>query len=73
MSIFQKIVLCVTIIGAINWGLLGIFDFDLVAFLFGNMTILTRTIYIVIAVAGIINIALLALRNTSVFMEKERY
>lgn len=73
MSIFQKIVLCVTIIGAINWGLLGIFDFDLVAFLFGDMTILTRSLYIAIAVAGIVNIALLALRNTTSIKQREHY
>lgn len=63
LSIFQKIVLVITIIGAINWGLIGLFSFDLVAFLFGDMTILTRTIYSLVGLAGIINIALLFLRN----------
>lgn len=63
MSIFQKLVLCITIIGAINWGLVGLFDFDLVAFLFGDMTVLTKTIYVIVAIAGIINIAILTMRN----------
>lgn len=63
MSIFQKICLVITIVGAINWGLVGAFEFDLVSYLFGNMTVLTRIIYGIISVTGIINIALLTLRN----------
>lgn len=63
MSVFQKIVLVITIIGAVNWGLIGIFDFDLVGFLFGDGSMLTRTIFTVVGLAGIINIALLTLRN----------
>lgn len=70
MSIFQKLVLCITIIGAINWGLVGLFNFDLVAFLFGNMTMLTKTIYILVAVAGIINIAILTMRNDHKLMHE---
>ena len=38
-------VLTIVIIGAINWGLIGFFGFDLVAFLFGNMTWLSRIVY----------------------------
>lgn len=64
MSIFQKVVLIITIIGAINWGLIGLFQFDLVAFLLGDRTLFTRIIYAAVGVAGIINIALLTLRNT---------
>lgn len=63
MSIFQKIVLVITIIGALNWGLIGLFSFDLVAFLFGDMSILTRTIYSLVGLAGIINIALLFVKD----------
>jgi uncharacterized membrane protein YuzA (DUF378 family) len=55
----QKIALVFTIIGAINWGLVGIFDFNLVEFLFEDIDILRRIIYIVIAVCGLINIGLL--------------
>lgn len=74
MSLFQKIILIITIIGAINWGLVGIFDFNLVGFLFGNMTFLTRTIYIIVGLAGITNIALLTLRNEPMFYrEPVRY
>ncbi len=45
--------LTIAIIGAINWGLIGIFRFDLVAFIFGNMSWLSRIVYIVVALCGI--------------------
>ncbi len=61
MSILQKSALVLTLIGALNWGLIGFFSFDLVAFLFGGMsTFLSRTIYALVGVAAIINLALLA-------------
>ena len=60
MNILQKPCLILTIIGAINWGLVGLFDFDLVKFITMNqVNIWTRVIYCVIAIAGIINILLL--------------
>ena len=62
-KVWDYTLLSLVIIGAINWGLIGLFSFDLVAFLFGDMTILTRTIYSLVGLAGIINIALLFLRN----------
>lgn len=45
--------LVITIIGAINWGLIGFFKFDLVAFLFGNLSILSRIIYAVVGLCGL--------------------
>ena len=45
--------LVIGIIGAINWGLIGFFRFDLVSFLFGDMTLLTRIIYAVVGIAGL--------------------
>ncbi|MCI5622325.1 MULTISPECIES: DUF378 domain-containing protein [Anaerostipes] len=45
--------LTIVIIGAINWGLIGFFRFDLVAFLFGNMTALTRIIYDLVGLCGL--------------------
>ncbi|MFQ9511231.1 MAG: DUF378 domain-containing protein [Lachnospiraceae bacterium] len=45
--------LVITIIGAINWGLIGFFRFDLVAFLFGDMTLISRIIYAVVGIAGL--------------------
>ena len=45
--------LTVVIIGAINWGLIGFFRFDLVAFLFGNMTWLSRIVYAAVGIGGL--------------------
>lgn len=60
MNILQKPCLILTILGAINWGLVGLFDFDLVKFITMNqVNIWTRIIYCIIAIAGIINIILL--------------
>ncbi len=60
MPLIQRIALVLTIIGAINWGLIGFFEFDLVAFLFGGQTaILSRVVYSLVGIAGLINIGLL--------------
>lgn len=45
--------LAITIIGALNWGLIGIFQFDLVAFLFGDMSWLSRIVYILVGICGL--------------------
>ena len=59
METLQKACLVVTITGAINWGLIGLLDFDLVAYLFGEMSMLSRTIYTLVGITGLINIGLL--------------
>ena len=60
MKILQKIALTLTIIGALNWGMVGLFQMDLVANLFnGSDSMISRIIYTLIAIAGIINIGLL--------------
>lgn len=57
---FDKICLILAIIGCINWGLVGLFSFDLVAWIFGGSGVLiSRIIYTVIALAGIWCISLL--------------
>lgn len=67
MMIANKIALIVTIIGALNWGLVGIFDFDLVAFISGGpATILARIIYIIVAIAGIFCISMLFSPNDEI-------
>jgi hypothetical protein len=58
MNIVQKSCLLFTLIGAINWGLVGLFNFDLVATLFGTMTIASRVIYTIVGICGLINIML---------------
>lgn len=45
--------LTLVIIGAINWGLIGCFQFDLVAFIFGNMSWLSRIIYALVGLSGL--------------------
>ena len=56
----DKIALILVIIGALNWGLVGIFQFDLVAWLFGGTAaILSRIIYTLIALAGVWSVSLL--------------
>ena len=59
MQTLQKICLLLTIIGAIVWGLIGVFDFNLVATIFGDGTTLSRIIYSLVGIAGLINIYLL--------------
>ena len=60
MESLQKTALVVTIIGALNWGLIGVFDLDLVAALFGGATtVLSRIVYTLVGITGLINIGLL--------------
>jgi len=44
------------IIGALNWGLIGFFAFDLVAFLFGEMSTLTRIVYALVGIAAVVHL-----------------
>ncbi|MGI6070611.1 MAG: DUF378 domain-containing protein [Blautia sp.] len=50
--------LTIGIIGAVNWGLIALFRFDLVAFLFGNMSWLSRIIYGLVGLCGLYLITL---------------
>ena len=60
MMIANKIALIVSIIGALNWGLIGLFSFDAVAWISGGATtILARIIYVLVAIAGIWCISML--------------
>ncbi len=53
MKTVDYIALCLVIIGAINWGLIGFLGFDLVRVIFGDMTWVSRIIYAVIGIAGL--------------------
>lgn len=56
----DKISLALVIIGALNWGSIGLFKFDVVAWIFGGQTEpLSRIIYTVVALAGIYSISLM--------------
>lgn len=59
METLQKVALVFTIIGAVNWGLIGLFEFDLVAAIFGELTLMSKIIYTIVGVCGLINIGLL--------------
>lgn len=52
-KILDNVLLALVIIGAVNWGLIGFFRFDLVAFLFGDMSWLSRVIYALIGISGL--------------------
>ena len=58
MENLQKICLVFTIIGAIVWGLIGFFDFNLVYWIFGD-SVLSKIVYIIVGICGIINIGIL--------------
>lgn len=59
MKVIDKIALVLIVIGAINWGLIGVFNFNLVAAIFGDMTIIARIIYGLVGISGIWGIKLL--------------
>ena len=59
MEDIQKVALIFSIIGAITWGLLGIFDVNIVELITGGFNIISRTIYILVGICGVINIGLL--------------
>ena len=58
METFYKITLLFTVIGAINWGLVGFFDFNLVESLFSQNSAITSIIYGIVGICGLINIGL---------------
>ena len=59
MKVIDKIALVLIIIGANNWGLIALFELDLVALLFGEMTILSRIVYGLVGLSGLWGIKLL--------------
>lgn len=58
MKVLYYIALTLVIIGAINWLLIGLFNFDLVATIFGAMSEMSRIIYVLVGIAGLISIGL---------------
>ena len=56
MKTFDIIVYGLLLIGALNWGLVGFFRFDLVATLFGEMTLLSRLVYALVGLAAVYDI-----------------
>ncbi len=67
MMIVNKIALVLAILGALNWGLVGLFSFDLVAWICGGAaTVVARIIYVLIALAGIWCISMLFMNDEEV-------
>ena len=60
MKFLDALALLLVIIGAINWGLIGFFQFDLVATLFGDMSALSRIVYGLVGIAGLYAISFFA-------------
>ena len=59
MNTIYKIALTLVIIGAVNWGMVGIFDINLVSLLFGVDSILTNVIYALVGICGLLCTGLL--------------
>ena len=60
----DKLALFILLVGGINWGLVGLFEFDLVAWLFGgSASIISRIVYILVALSALWCISLFFKRN----------
>lgn len=59
MKAIDTIALVLIIIGAINWGLVGIFNFNLVEAIFGGLSVITRIIYTLVGISGLWGIKLI--------------
>ncbi|NLK75920.1 MAG: DUF378 domain-containing protein [Clostridiales bacterium] len=57
MKTLDYIALILVVIGAINWALIGFFRFDLVAVIFGDMTMISRIIYSLVGIAGLYSLS----------------
>lgn len=60
MKVVDTIALILIIVGAINWGLVGFFQFDLVAAIFGDMSMFSRIVYAIIGICGLYSISFFA-------------
>ena len=56
VNMLYKVCIALLIIGGLNWGLIGILNFDLVAFIFGGGSLLARIVYTIVGVAAICSI-----------------
>lgn len=71
MKSLDIITLVLIIIGAVNWGLIGFFQFDLVATIFGNMSTFSRIIYALVGISGLYGISFFG-RDRDHTVERER-
>ena len=66
MKALDYTILTLVIIGAVNWGLIGFFDFDLVSTWFGQMSLLSRIIYAAVGIGGLYAISYYGRMNSEV-------
>ena len=59
MNTLFKTTLVLSIIGCLNWGLVGLFNFNLVEYLLGDGAIITRIVYVLVMISGLVNIGIL--------------
>ena len=62
MDTLMKVLSALCLIGALNWGLVGLFNVDLVAFIFGAMSVLSRLVYSLVGISAVV-LVILAIRN----------
>ena len=67
MKALKLIALILVVVGGLNWGLVGLFRFDLVAALFGDMSAISRIVYVLVGLAAVV----LALTSLSKKAPKE--
>ena len=58
MNTSYKIALTISIIGCINWGLVGLFNFNLVEYLLGDNSLITRIVYVLVFLSGLIDLGI---------------
>jgi uncharacterized membrane protein YuzA (DUF378 family) len=74
MGIIRRIALALVIIGAINWGLIGFFRFDLVASIFGGQdAALSRLIYALVGISGLVSIGILLKPDEETAADRQRF
>jgi len=54
MEVLKIIALILVIVGGLNWGLVGLLDFDLVATIFGEMSMISRVVYVLVGLAAVV-------------------
>jgi hypothetical protein len=65
LNALDWIALVLVVIGALNWGLVGLFKFDLVAAIFGDMTAISRVVYALVGIAALYTAAIAGKLNKS--------
>lgn len=53
LSVIDAIAIILVVVGGLNWGLVGLVDFDLIAAIFGAMSVISRVVYVLVALAAI--------------------